>query len=133
MSPRGGWLTALESNLGRVGGYVLAGAIAGGLGHGIVRVARLDWLMFGLRMLVGLVLVVVALRLLDRHGRLGFLARPGAGAWPLLRPLAAASAASRHRAQADRAGRALGMAALRAEHQPAGRGLAAGQRLSMAP
>jgi len=87
MSPRGGWLTALESNLGRVGGYVLAGAIAGGLGHGIVRVARLDWLMFGLRMLVGLVLVVIALRLLDRHGRLGFLPRPGAGAWPLLRPL----------------------------------------------
>ena len=87
MSARGGWRTAVESNLGRVGGYVIAGAIAGGIGHGIVRVARLDWLMFGLRMLVGLVLVVVALRLLDRQGRLGFLSRPGAGAWPLLRPL----------------------------------------------
>ncbi len=87
MSARGGWLSALESNLGRVGGYVVAGAIAGGIGHGIVRVARLDWLMFGLRMLVGLVLVVVALRLLDRRGRLGFLPRPGVGAWPLLRPL----------------------------------------------
>lgn len=87
MSARGGWLSALESNLGRVGGYVVAGALAGGIGHGIVRVARLDWLMFGLRMLVGLVLVVVALRLLDRRGRLGFLPRPGAGAWPLLRPL----------------------------------------------
>ena len=87
MSARGGWRTAVESNLGRVGGYVIAGTIAGGIGHGIVRVARLDWLMFGLRMLVGLVLVVVALRLLDRQGRLGFLSRPGAGAWPLLRPL----------------------------------------------
>ena len=87
MSARGGWRTAVESNLGRVGGYVIAGAIAGGVGHGIVRVARLDWLTFGLRMLVGLVLVVVALRLLDRQGRLGFLSRPGAGAWPLLRPL----------------------------------------------
>lgn len=87
MSPGGGWLTALESNLGRVGGYVVAGAIAGGVGHGIVQLARLDWLMFGLRMLVGLVLVVIALRLLDRQGRLGFLPRPGAGAWTLLRPL----------------------------------------------
>ena len=87
MSARGGWRTAVESNLGRVGGYVIAGTIAGGIGHGIVRVARLDWLMFGLRMLVGLVLVVVALRLLDRKGRLSFLSRPGAGAWPLLRPL----------------------------------------------
>ncbi len=87
MSARGGWRTAVESNLGRVGGYVVAGAIAGGIGHGIVRVARLDWLMFGLRMLVGLVLVVVALRLFDSQGRLGFLPRPGAGAWPLLRPL----------------------------------------------
>lgn len=87
MSARGGWLPALEANLGRVGGYVLAGAIAGGIGHGIVRVARLDWLTLGLRMLVGTVLIVVALRLLDRRGRLGFLSRPGAGIWPLLRPL----------------------------------------------
>ncbi len=87
MSTRGGWLPALEANLGRVGGYVLAGAVAGGVGHGIVRVAQLDWLTIGLRMLVGLVLIVVALRLLDRRGRLGFLSRPGAGFWPLLRPL----------------------------------------------
>jgi uncharacterized protein len=87
MSARGGWGTALESNLGRVGGYVVAGAIAGGIGGGVVRIARLDWLTLGLRMLVGLLLVVVALRLLDRKGRLGFLTRPGVGAWPLLRPL----------------------------------------------
>ncbi|MFA6985663.1 MAG: sulfite exporter TauE/SafE family protein [Arenimonas sp.] len=87
MSARSGWLPALEANIGRVGGYVLAGAIAGGIGHGIVRVARLDWLTLGLRMLVGIVLIVAALRLLDRRGRLGFLSRPGAGIWPLLRPL----------------------------------------------
>ena len=87
MSARGGWMPAVEANLGRVGGYVLAGAIAGGIGHGIVRVARMDWLMLGLRTLVGMVLVVVALRLLDQRGRLGFLSRPGMGAWPLLRPL----------------------------------------------
>ncbi len=87
MSMRGGWLPALEANLGRVGGYVLAGAAAGGLGHGIVRIASLDWLTLGLRMLVGGVLILVALRLLDRRGRLGFLSRPGTGLWRRLRPL----------------------------------------------
>ncbi len=87
MSPRGGWLPALEANLGRVGGYAFAGAIAGGIGDGIVRVARMDWLVLGLRTLVGIVLIVVALRLLDRSGRLNFLSRPAVGVWPLLRPL----------------------------------------------
>ena len=79
--------SAIEANLGRVGGYVVAGAIAGGIGHGIVDVARLQWLALGLRMLVGIVLVVVALRLLDRHNRLGFMSRPGVRAWRMLRPL----------------------------------------------
>lgn len=78
---------ALEANLGRIGGYVIAGAIAGGLGHGIVSVARIEGLALGLRMLVGLVLVIVALRLFDRQGRLAFLSRPGNRIWLLLRPL----------------------------------------------
>lgn len=87
MAPRGGWWSALQPNLGRVAGYALAGLVAGGIGRGIVEVARLDWLGWGLRMAVGLVLVVAALRLLDRKGRLGFLSRPGAGMWQWLRPL----------------------------------------------
>jgi sulfite exporter TauE/SafE len=78
---------ALEANLGRVGGYVIAGAIAGGLGHGIVEVARIEGLAMALRMLVGVVLVIVALRLFDRQGRLAFLSRPGNRLWLLLRPL----------------------------------------------
>jgi sulfite exporter TauE/SafE len=86
-SHRGGWSRAIEANMGRVGGYVLAGAIAGGIGHGIVSVARMEWLTLGLRMLVGVVLIVVALRLMDRRNRLGFLSRPSAHAWKLLRPL----------------------------------------------
>lgn len=77
----------LEPNLGRVLGYTIAGAVAGGIGGGIVSVARSDWLMFGLRMAVGLVLVIAALRLLDRRGRLAFLARTGGGLWNRLRPL----------------------------------------------
>jgi hypothetical protein len=87
LSGRGDWLSALEANLGRIGGYTLAGAVAGGIGHGIVRVAQLDWLALGLRMLVGVVLIVLALRLLDRSGRRGLLSRPGAGVWPMLRPV----------------------------------------------
>ena len=78
---------AVEANLGRIGGYTIAGAIAGGFGHGIVEVARIDGLALGLRMLAGAVLILVALRLLDRSGRLAFLSRPGQHLWQALRPL----------------------------------------------
>jgi uncharacterized protein len=87
MAPDAGWRRALEPNLGRIAGYVLAGAIVGGIGHGLLQVARVEWLATALRMAVGAVLVVVALRLLDRHGRLGFLAPPASGLWNRLRPL----------------------------------------------
>ncbi len=87
MGAHGGWRRALEPNLGRVAGYTLAGALAGGLGFGIVGLARNDWIAVGSRMLVGMVLVIAALRLLDRRGRLAFLPRPGAGLWHWLRPL----------------------------------------------
>ncbi len=86
---RSGWWPALQVNLGRVGGYVLAGAIVGGFGGGLLRVFRFDWLALGLRMAVGLVLVMVALRMLDRGGRFNLLARPAARFWTLLRPLQA--------------------------------------------
>lgn len=84
-----GWWPALQPNLGRVGGYVLAGAVAGGIGGGILAAARSPWLAFGARMLVGGVLVLVALRLFDRSGRLSFLNRPGAAIWQRLRRLQA--------------------------------------------
>lgn len=84
---RGSVAPAVEANLGRIGGYAIAGAIAGGVGHGIVGAARIEGLATALRMLVGLVLVVVALRLLDRQGRLGFLGKPGNRMWQFLRPL----------------------------------------------
>ena len=86
-SGRGGWWRALEPNLGRVAGYMLAGALAGGLGFGIVGLARSEWIAPAARMLVGVVLIVAALRLLDRNGRLSFLPRPGTGLWQWLRPL----------------------------------------------
>ena len=81
------WGPALDANLGRVGGYAIAGAIAGGIGHGVVRVAQVEGLAIGLRMLAGAVLVLVALRLIDQRDRLAFLARLGQGFWQALRPL----------------------------------------------
>lgn len=72
-----GWIAALEPNLGRVLGYALAGAVAGGLGHGIVSVARSPALGLAARAAAGLVLVIAALRLFDRHGYLAFLKAPG--------------------------------------------------------
>ena len=82
-----GLRAALEPNLGRIAGYTVAGAIAGGLGHGIVSAARLPALGLALRAAVGLVLVLAALRLLDRRGRLALLAAPGQAGYRLLRPL----------------------------------------------
>jgi uncharacterized protein len=86
-SPGGGWPAAIQLNLGRVGGYALAGAIVGLVGHGLLGVLRDPWIGIVLRALVGAALVMVALRLFGLRGLPGFLARPGNRAWALLRPL----------------------------------------------
>lgn len=78
---------AFEANGGRIAGYMLAGALVGGLGHGLLGIARMHWLATTLRVGVGLATIAVALRLLDRGRRLGFLSAPGVGAWRWLRPL----------------------------------------------
>ncbi len=106
MAPGRPLAVAWQANLGRIGGYVVAGTVAGGLGGGVLRLARSDWLAMGVRMAAGVALVLVALRLLDRRGRLGFLARPGAQAWRWLRPL------HRHLLPADRAWRRVALGAL---------------------
>lgn len=78
---------ALRLNLGRVLGYTLAGAIVGAFGAGLLRVAQTGLLAIAARVLLGMVLVLVALRLLDQRGRLAFLQRPGALLWQRLAPL----------------------------------------------
>ena len=83
---KGAW-DAAWVNLGRVAGYTLAGVIVGGIGGGLLAAARLDWMATGARMLVGVVLIEVALRLLLPPGRLSFLARPGQALWRRLQPL----------------------------------------------
>jgi len=87
MSTRQGWREALQLNLGRVGGYALAGALVGAFGGGLLALARHETAVLAMRVGVGLALVVLALRLLDQRGRLDFLARPGAKVWQALRPL----------------------------------------------
>jgi sulfite exporter TauE/SafE len=84
---QGSWLAALQPNLGRIGGYTVAGAVAGGLGHGIVTVVQQPGLALALRAAVGVVLILAALRLLDSRGRLSFLAAPARVGYQLLRPL----------------------------------------------
>ncbi len=86
-SPAQGWTAAIQLNLGRVGGYVLAGAIVGLFGHGLLSVLRDPWIGIALRMLVGVALVVVALRLFGVRALPGLLARPGTRAWTWLAPL----------------------------------------------
>jgi sulfite exporter TauE/SafE len=59
---RGG-RTALLLNLGRIGGYTLAGGVVGGIGAGLLGVVRIDGLAPALRAAVGAVMVIVALRI----------------------------------------------------------------------
>lgn len=84
---RGGWWVALQPNLGRVLGYVAAGVVVGGFGHALLDIARVPALTTAVRAAVGIVLIVAALRLLDRGGRLRFLGAPGGRLWQFLRPL----------------------------------------------
>jgi hypothetical protein len=83
------WMAALP-NLGRVLGYALAGAIVGGLGGGLLGIARVPELGIAMRALVGIVLVIAGLRLLDVRGRLPrFGGGAGARLWQWLAPVRA--------------------------------------------
>lgn len=83
-----GWWAAMQPNLGRVGGYMLAGAIVGGLGGSLLGLARAPWLGIAMRAAVGIVLILAGLRTLDGKNRLPrFFGGPGNRLWLALRPL----------------------------------------------
>lgn len=86
-SSQPGWTAALQFNLGRIGGYALAGLLVGLLGAVLLQTFRSPSLGIALRVLLGLVLVVAGLRLIDSRGRLAFLNRPGNSIWKRLAPL----------------------------------------------
>ena len=81
------WLQALQPNLGRVLGYTFAGAIVGGFGHGLVAFVQIPNLALAMRMAVGAMMMVIALRLLYPKGAFNPLARPGRALWQRLQPL----------------------------------------------
>ena len=87
-SPRGGLPQAIALNGGRVLGYTLAGAIVGGFGGGLLVMARSEGLATTLRVAMGAVLVLIALRLLWPQ-RLGALGKAGAWLWRRLQPVQA--------------------------------------------
>lgn len=106
MAPRAGWRYVVEPNLGRVLGYAMAGAVAGGIGHAIVDVAALPWLRSGLRMATGLVMVVIGLRLLSANRAASPRPGLGSGVWRVLKPL------QRGLLPANSAGKRLALGAL---------------------
>jgi sulfite exporter TauE/SafE len=77
---------ALLLNLGRIGGYSLAGALVGGFGAALLGVARIEGLALAMRMLVGAVLLLAALRLLAPQ-RAAWLGKPATWFWRRLQPL----------------------------------------------
>lgn len=86
-SPRHGLVSSLQLNAGRVFGYTLAGAFVGGVGDGVLRFFEWHALLIATRVAMGIVLIIVALRLLDQRGRLRVLGRPGVHLWRWLQPL----------------------------------------------
>jgi sulfite exporter TauE/SafE len=78
---------AAEFNIGRVMGYVLAGALVGALGGGLLRVADTRSVQVGLRVALGIAMMLIALRLAGAGDRWNLLARLGAPAWRALQPL----------------------------------------------
>lgn len=106
MAPGRAFSVALQANLGRIGSYIVAGALVGGIGGGMLRLLRSDALALGLRMAAGVALVLVALRLLNKGGRLDMLSGPSQKVWQWLQPL------HRRLLPADRTWRRLALGAL---------------------
>lgn len=78
---------ALALNLGRVLGYTLAGALVGLFGTALIRMLDAQRLMLGLRLAVGVVMILVGLRLIGGRDRLSAIGRLGQSLWPALRRL----------------------------------------------
>ncbi len=97
---------AINLNLGRVLGYTLAGLLVASVGAGLLRTADVETVALALRLAVGAVMVVVGLRLLDRKGRLSFLATPGGWLWRRIQPM------SKALIPADRAHKQIALGAL---------------------
>lgn len=80
---------AVQLNFARVAGYVLAGALVGALGSGLLHVVDVHALQVGVRVGLGIAMMLVALRIAGAGDRWNVLARVAAPAWRALAPLRA--------------------------------------------
>jgi sulfite exporter TauE/SafE len=80
---------AFELNLGRVAGYAVAGAAVGAFGGGLLRIADSAALQTGVRVALGVAMMLLALRLVGAGDRWNLPARLAAPAWRALAPLRA--------------------------------------------
>ena len=79
---------SLPYQLGRLGGYTVAGAICGVLGATLQSMLDLASIGVGLRIASGVLLVLIALRMLSPWNPLRWLETLGAQFWRSLQPLA---------------------------------------------
>ncbi|AMN47636.1 hypothetical protein ACG33_11100 [Steroidobacter denitrificans] len=91
---RSAGLNALAYHLGRIGGYMLAGALCGAFGAGLQSALDLTRLAVSLRIASGVLLILVAIRLLSARNLLAWLDGLGARFWRRLQPAAHRAARS---------------------------------------
>jgi uncharacterized protein len=84
---RGAWLRRVLYNTGRLGFYMLLGAVAGLGGSLITQAAGLDVGLAALRVLAGFLVIALGLNLALDWQTLAVLERTGAGLWKRLAPL----------------------------------------------
>lgn len=87
VSPRPALANVLAYNLGRIGSYMLAGALAGGVAQGAWALARLPMLQAGGYWMANLMLVMLGLYLMDAWRGLARLEQGGQVLWRHVQPL----------------------------------------------
>jgi sulfite exporter TauE/SafE len=86
--PRSAFTNALSYHVGRLSGYAVAGAICGSIGATLQSVLDLARIGPALRVASGVLLILIALRILSPWNPLRWLETFGAGIWRRLQPLA---------------------------------------------
>jgi len=87
VNPLGALRVATTYQAGRIGGYTVAGLLFGLFGAALQRILDLSRLILPIRVASGLLLVLVALRILFAWNALRRLERLGANFWTQLQPL----------------------------------------------
>ncbi len=78
---------ALVLNVSRVLAYALAGLVVGSISTGFIQLLPIETLSIMARAAVGIVLLLVAVRLLDTKAKFAWLNKPNQWLWRLIQPL----------------------------------------------